>query len=140
MKFTPQIQRYRHAPSAGVVGDCYRTAIAMCLGLPRDDVPHFCEDPDDNGEWKRWRNDWLAERGLCTLDIPWPDLDVLIAQSGLTFGHGAITVSGKSPRGTWHECVIYKGALFDPHPDGGGLIAPHDDGFYWSHIFTVCLA
>ncbi|KUR80795.1 hypothetical protein [Novosphingobium sp. FSW06-99] len=143
MRFQPQLQCFRHDPESGVYGDCYRTAVAMCLGVPRDQVPHFCSDPERDSpdrEWANRRDAWLASHGMCVIEIPWPDLDVLIAQSGLSFGEGAVTVSGYSPRGTLHECVIYKGRLFDPHPDGGGLIAPHDDGHYWSHIFTRRLA
>src|SRR5437879_5835280 len=39
-----QKQRFQHDPDGGVWGDCHRTAIACALGLPRDEVPHFCDD------------------------------------------------------------------------------------------------
>lgn len=136
MNFEPQIQMYRHDPENGIYGDCLRAAVAMCLGMPAADVPHFCQGESDDGVWRTRLHAWLVPQGLYALEVPWPDLALLLQQAKYSFHHAAITVSGRSPRGTLHECVIYRGKLYDPHPDGGGLVAPHEDGYYWSQIFT----
>lgn len=135
-RFKPEKQRILHDPENGMFGDCYRTSVAMCLGLSPEEVPHFC-DSLEHGAWRVKRDEWLAAKGYAAIEIPWDcDLDVVLKQSRLTFGDAVVSVSGYSPRGALHECVIYRGQLYDPHPDEGGLIAPHDDGFFWVHAFT----
>lgn len=136
MNFVHHIQRVRHDPADGIYGDCYRTAIAMVLGVEPEDVPHFC-DSEADAIWRERRDAWLARKGLCAIELPWgSNLDLVLEQASLTFAGAVVTISGMSPRGTLHECVIYRGKLYDPHPDGGGLVAPHDDGNYWMHIIT----
>lgn len=49
-----QKQKYKHkSNSQEIVGDCWRTAIACLLEMPRDDVPHFAQlYPDEpSKEW-----------------------------------------------------------------------------------------
>lgn len=52
--------------------------------------------------------------------------------------HQPYMISGTSPRGTDHV-VIYKGTslIWDSHPDGGGLVGPCSDGYYWVDVFTL---
>jgi hypothetical protein len=138
--FEPLIQMFLHDPENGQYGDCHRTAIAMCLGLAVEDVPHFC-DPALFNEWRSSREIWLNAIGISAVEMPFScDLPSLLAQLELSAGASPIMVAGMSPRGTYHETVLYQGVLYDPHPAGGGIVAPCDDGgFWWVTILTLML-
>ena len=61
----PYQQLYDHNPTAGVYGDCYRTALGCLLHIPPEEVPHFCDfSVYSDEEWAGHRDRWLAERGL----------------------------------------------------------------------------
>lgn len=129
-QFQAHTQRILHDPANGRYGDCYRTAIAMVLGLQPEDVPHFC---DDNlyDDWRGVTDKWLAERGLAMVDLPFEhSFDLVCDQLRMTAGDVPAIVAGRSPRGTMHSVVVHHGVCFDPHPEGGGL-EPGDDGLIW---------
>lgn len=106
---------------APILGDCWRSAIASILSLPRDDVPHFIQDARHDGDaaWLRATQAWLSERGL--VGTFW---------SGPPPGfEGYAIATGPSPRGDWLHCVVVHIAttedpdvmhvqdVHDPHPD-----------------------
>lgn len=121
----PQKQLINHDPSNGQFGDCYRTCVAVVLGVAASAVPHVCE------------------KGWCNED----DLDGLIAMReylrGIGFGisksvfHGdlswrdfkkwmgrlnpdtAIIVTGETTKGTNH-CVVMIGGEVVCDPITGG--------------------
>jgi len=140
--FVHHTQLFGHDPDIGIFGDCYRTSLAMMLGLKPIDVPHFCNSADSSSDWQTECGSWLAARGLCAVDIPYagdfaPEPVRLICdQARLTFGDAVVGISGKSPRGFHHQCVIYRGELYDPHPTRLGLSEPGDDGYYWVTVLT----
>ena len=55
-------QLLRHDPASGIIGDCYRTAIACRLNMDPADVPHFMQGRA-GPPGMRDANTWLAERG-----------------------------------------------------------------------------
>lgn len=133
-------QAYIHQPDIGIHGDCYRTVISCLLDLPRDDVPHFLHDNPDWMEFKNRVEAFLQTYGLClfSISIKSEDFDdFLINQSKVINDKTVFVVFGLSPRHINHA-VIYKGGemIHDPHPDGGGLIGPCNDGFYWIQVLT----
>ena len=58
-----QKQLIRHDPGKSQWGDCYRTCIAMVLGLNASEVPHFA-DGGEADTCKDRVDSWLEERGL----------------------------------------------------------------------------
>lgn len=112
----------------GMPGDCYRTALAGALGLPRDAVPHFVAITELRSEWwwevQRWtaaqygRNlygwapdVWRQHRADDTATLYPGDRHYLVA-------------SGPSPRGHFHHSIVVDLDLepvHDPHPLGMGL-------------------
>jgi len=56
-------QLLRHDPASGIIGDCYRTAIACLFNMDPADVPHFMQGRAGPPPGMRDANTWLAERG-----------------------------------------------------------------------------
>lgn len=128
----PELLTYEHQsittlnldhPDGPLIGDCWRTAIATILGLPRDDVPHFValgwdEDPNTYHDLAQA---WLEGRGL-TLRY-WGVLEQ--ARPWCKF----LIAAGKSPRGEWDHAVVIdadtSGLVHDPHPSGTGIDGPY---------------
>lgn len=131
----PHKQRFRHDPENGVYGDCYRTALACLLDLEPEEVPH--ENRQMTGEeFLRYYRAWLAERGLTLwyfrYTVP-PEQGIawMFEAMGSWNGDQPFMLSGKSPRGTNHVVIATRaGIIWDPHPDGGDLVGPDEDGCY----------
>jgi len=152
----PHIQIYRHEPDRMQFGDCHRTALASLLNLDRpQDAPHFIGmyeriaaikaagpghpdwekiDPDSTYDWEVEQEKWLNSIGytLATVqfngDVPIADLFAYMDRFNPSLYY---LLSGMSPRGTNHTLVACGGAFaHDPHPDGGNLIAPMDNGMW----------
>lgn len=125
-----------------IVGDCWRTCVAMILDLEPLDVPHFVQDKYNDpetehpeglgleGAWARATREWLNERGL-TIDF---------YNGGIRRGYeGYAIATGPSPRGDWmHAVVVWvwpsdtgdylnMGYVADPHPDETFLAGPPVD-------------
>lgn len=135
MSLTRQHQRYLDA-NGDVPGDCWRTALANVMEVPRDEVPHFihvyADAPDDelgNGAWFVESRAWVErERPGWTLkayEPTWPFWTV--APEGIPQG---VILTGQSPRGDWLHCVVADWTtgelVHDPHPAGGGVLSQVD--------------
>lgn len=132
---TPQKQANRHDPANGVWGDCYRTAIACVLDLPRDQVPHVY---DGGAEFADGRmREWLRGRGYALIGLSVEgsvSLESLLTEWADVFvGQGVhFLITGQSPRGTNHVVVARRGEIaWDPAEQGGGLVGPADSGTWW---------
>lgn len=136
----PQLQAFLHDPDNGVYGDCHRTAIAMALGVDRDTVPHFC-DPQQFDNYLVAQNEWLGARGYSVVNIPFSQCTFtqIIEQLRASANDAPVIVGGTSPRGRHHSVLVFDGQVFDPHPEGGNLIGPMDDGLFWLSIFSPTL-
>jgi hypothetical protein len=139
---TPQKQKYRHDPDNGVFGDCYRTCLAMLLGLPRDDVPHYVTtmDPDAWKETVQPKYDsWLSDRGLIEVAIAYAcDLDTLLSLYELMNPKAHYMLTGKSGTGCNHVVVCRGGEIVcDPAQNDSGIVDKTDDGFLWVSFLAV---
>lgn len=132
-------QRFRHDPERGQTGDCFRTMLACLLDLEPEDVPHFMAHDPDKPIIEIWRevDAWLAGRGLRYMAIPFEVADVEALRAWLTSWRRSapgirFEVAGMSPRGSNHSVVWMsdRREFWDPHPDGGDLVGPMDDGYY----------
>mgnify|MGYP000571979779 CR=1 FL=1 len=117
----PQKQIFKHDPSSGVFGDCYRTAVAVVLGVPANDVPHVCEKGEKNADDLDGliaMRQFLRTKGLAISksvyngDLGWAAFRDWMQQFN---PDTAIIVTGQSSRGVNH-CVVMVGreVLCDP--------------------------
>lgn len=133
---TPHQQQFIHDPENGVLGDCYRTAIACLLDLPPSSVPHFYGDvKQTDEEVKAQLQDWLKrEHGLAIATVNFNDqlpmADVIRFVGKWNSGMHYL-FSGLSVRGTSHVIICRDGeVVHDPHPDGSGILKAYDGGVY----------
>lgn len=132
---TPHKQLNHHQPELGIIGDCWRTAIACLLDKHPSEVPHFCEHDFEN---TKAANDncraYLATQGLAHIEyaMPGDDLDAVLnsvaAQNpGLLF-----ILGGNSRTGCGHVVICRDGEIvWDPSLTNAGIVGPMNDGFYW---------
>lgn len=96
-------------------GNCLQTAVACVLDMEIENVPAFMENGVDGGRWfeKLWN--FLHAEGYDMTMWVWNDA---WRQEKLDPEKFYI-VQGKSPRGGYDHCVIYKGKepYWDVHPD-----------------------
>lgn len=132
------LQRNRHVPELGQIGDCFRTCIACFLNLDPEDVPNFVEIDFHNDDLKISPNmeaayqAWLKDRGLTLIDIVFREDNlqaVLNSMAGLNGEDFCYMVGGK---GQVHGHVaIYRGSMLLWDPAGGpGITGPLDGLFY----------
>lgn len=127
-------QLFRHDPDNGVYGDCFRTVIACLLQLAPQDVPHFCDGPDDGGATERLRA-FLRPRGLVLIEFPFDADQRLqhILEIGKHYSQGLYwTLSGMS-RNRCNHIVICKGdeIVHDTSIDQSGIVGPGTDDLWW---------
>lgn len=126
-------QLFRHEPHKGQWGDCTRTCIACLLGLAPEDVPH--EHREMSGaEQRALYDDFIARKGVGRIWIAFQASSVAEAVDWATQWSNGLhfLLSGESPRGTNHVVIGHGGQIVhDPHPDGGDIIGPMDNGFYY---------
>lgn len=145
---TPHKQLFRHRPLDGIWGDCRRTALACLLNLPSpEDAPHVIGEYEaakargENYDWEMAQERWLNSLGYTIATIHWDGANTSIEQL-FTYmescnEHVLYLLGGTSPRGTNHTVIARGGEFFhDPHPDGGYLVGPLDNGF-WGVTFLL---
>lgn len=126
-------QKFRHDPDNGVYGDCGRAVIASLLGLPLEAVPHEHREMSGD-EQHALQDDFLKAHGVTRIWIAFQAETIAQAidwasqwSNGMHF-----VLLGTSPRGTNHVVIGHEGEIVhDPHPDGGDLVGPSDNGFYY---------
>lgn len=130
------IQLFRHDPDNGIYGNCHRTALACIFDKDSPaDVPHFLEDNCDADTFYERTDAWLLEQGMRSITMPWQaeSLAQMLEVMELRAPGILWILGGVSPRGTNHSVVCRGGeVIHDPHPDGGGVVGPTDDGYFWS--------
>jgi hypothetical protein len=120
MKF--QKQAFRHDPENGIIGDCWRTAVACLLGIDRDSYPHLHVDGADLVELHRRE---MESRGIATIAVP--ILGTLSVDDALavasTWSSHPFLFTGESRNGTNHVVVAHDGKIIhDPAIDDSGII------------------
>ena len=103
-RMTPHKQLILHDTSNGQFGDCDRTAIACLLDMAPDDVPHWYDGFNGFGQANATaleiRRNWLADRGLFLVSVPY-EADVMEQILKLiAINHPGIhyLIAGMSPR------------------------------------------
>lgn len=137
MQFHTQL--FRHAPENGVWGDCMRTAFACLLDLPPSSVPHFNDGGPGVDEFNERVDAWLRPLNKTIFNIPYSgsSLQDVLTSFGAVNPDRYYFVSGCSPRGVDHIAIaLNEDLIHDPHPDGGGLVGPCSDGYYWVSILA----
>lgn len=118
-------------------GDCHRVCFATILGLQPEEVPHFYETPETDGE--KLITGFLADLGLKQAHVLYQGesvlADILHATKHMMPGVPAI-LGGFSRTGCGHSVVILDGEIFCD-PTGSGIVGPMDDGFYWVTLFVA---
>ncbi|MCF1471177.1 hypothetical protein FS763_04450 [Agrobacterium vitis] len=127
-------QLFRHDPENGVYGDCFRTVIACLLKKKPEDVPHFCNGPDD-GKTDVRVEAYLRPQGyvlLCTLYDGDLDLDHLM-QIGKQNSRGLHwLLTGRSRSGCNHVVICKDDQIIhDTSLNKSGIIGPASSGFYY---------
>ena len=138
---TPHTQAFLHDPAADTRGDCYRTAIACLLDVPRDDVPHVLEH--DTPAVQRASGAYLRRFGLAMLEMPLKGADaadIVAFMAATNPDVRSFLLSGTTPRGWDHTVVAHAEGLWDPHPSRAGLTGPCDDGFWWVGVLAKASA
>lgn len=132
-------QRFLHRPEEGQIGDCFRTVIACLLDVDPEQVPHFMADLDRPIP-EIWKDvdAWLQERGLRHFTVPYQtDVETLLKTTAKAYPGLRWELSGRSPRGSQHSVIAQDGKIIhDPHPDGGGIVGPGDDGYLWLSVLV----
>jgi hypothetical protein len=118
----------------------------MILNMRRDDVPHFMEGvpsdaPNEDPRCKaaeRAELDWLARRGLTTVNVPFPGEQPLgdLLTMFETLAHGAPFVLGCTFAGINHSVVVHNGEIHNPNPLAP-VEGPMLDGYWWLTIYSV---
>lgn len=110
-RITPVRQDTEHNPPHSV-GNCFRACLASLLEVTIHDIPAFethpaFMDPNDDGDWQKPLNDYLAEKGLFINMIK-------LSERVVPAGYCILTAT--SPIGKWGHCVIVKDGkqVFDP--------------------------
>lgn len=135
-----QKQLFRHIPSEGIIGDCFRTCIASVLGLTQILVPHgyqeFWVDEKTNVSEKvqAQLNKWLEQSGYNLKFIEYP-VETTYEQLRTYLRHyytDMYVVVGCSSKNGGHSVVMKNDDyLWDPSIDDSGCIGPMSDGYYW---------
>lgn len=147
MKFHKQL--IKHEAGKKLFGDCHRTALACLLDLEDPShAPHFIGTHEllklqgENFDWQAAQERWLNDLGYTTANIiyngemPIGDLFDFMAVRN---PHALYLMGGRSPRGFNHTVIARGGGFYhDPHPDGGYLVGPMDNGV-WEIDFLLPL-
>ncbi|MEM9579072.1 MAG: hypothetical protein AAF891_00175 [Pseudomonadota bacterium] len=101
-------QLITHDPENGKWGDCYRTCIAMLMGLDPAEVPHFCDGSPENASGIEGVRDWLRPQGLSVFQSVY-GADITFRQLMGTLEHFSpgvpVIITGMGTRGVNH-CVV----------------------------------
>ncbi len=99
-------------------GNCFQACLASILEVPLDEVPHFMTM---RGDWFEHFNNWMAERGLFTVEVSLNAEKIISCLSPRQW----VIITGRSSRGCDHAVVGRSSddeanpgflLIHDPHP------------------------
>lgn len=137
--FRYQYQMFRHDPENGIMGDCYRTAVACVLDKPIHVVPHSHEELTGS-EMEALMDGYLNPLGLFRIYIPVVgDRFTTVVENLWVRGGGLpMLITGKSPRYDCNHVMVVYGPndIWCPslgRIDGGtqAMEPALPDGYYW---------
>ena len=135
---TPIKQTITHDPENGKYGNCMQAVFASILDLPLEEVPHFMEkNPSADYLWPAV-NKWLASKGYALFTTMYTNRLDDIQYYMKNYNDGVYYIlSGTSPRGFCHNVIgMGNDIVHDPAPDGGGIVDPGPDGYYWVEVLV----
>lgn len=134
-------QLFRHKPELGQYGDCHRTCLANMLDLEPASVPNFAVHYDDIPAFYREVDKFLSSKGLAEFTYAMSGtLEDVLNCMQVWNKNQLYILCGKSPRDTNHSVVCRGGKIIcDPAIDGGDLVGPASDGYYWISVLTPIL-
>jgi len=124
-KYTDTTAAHMAGDPDAIPGDCWRTALACLLEVPRDTVPHFIHlYPDEGSEWWHASVKWVEEQmpGWTLYNLV-PEFPVYLHPED---SPKKILLTGQSPRGNWQHVVVADALtgelIHDPFPSGAGVL------------------
>jgi len=136
MQFHKQL--IQHCPTEDRYGDCFRTSLGCILDLRPEEVPHFFDKGKICDEAFDELHEWLSDRGLKIIDIPFNGKDIepkqFIENINTWFSDILLLVSGESGgfKGVNHTVVALNGEfIHDPAIHNKFICGPCDDELYW---------
>ena len=132
----PQRQLIEHDPSNGKWGDCHRTAMAARFDMDVEELPHFGDGGPMPDEFNRRVDEWLAQRGLCQVSVPYScSLADLFSTMGAINKGVFYLLGGRSIIGANHTVLCLEDRIVCD-PSGNGIVGPLDDGYLWATFFS----
>jgi len=114
----PQRQLVSHNPDKGYWGDCYRTCIAVVMGMEAKDVPHFADQGDNDYSGLSGARKWLKPMGfgiwqnIFTEDTSFSDI---LRSINLMSPDIPTIITGQRTKGVNHCVVVVNGKVIcDP--------------------------
>ena len=122
-------QRNHYDPDNGLHGDCYRTCLAILLGLLPEEVPNFNDGTADAEQADRSASAWLARRGLglVTYTVPGTieDLPGIMREVACRNTGAHYVLSGRSRTGVNHVVIARNDEIvWDPSLTEAGIVGP----------------
>ena len=115
---TPQRQLISHNPDMGYYGDCYRTCMAVVMGMDAKDVPHFCDGDASDLNGIKGARDWLRPMGfgiwqnIYLEDVSFKDMLNSISHFSVDI---PVIITGQRTKGVNHCVVAVNGKVIcDP--------------------------
>lgn len=134
----PVFGKVAHDTVSGVVGDCYRAAIASLMELPLWVVPHVYEDPtaDPDRQLAAFKN-WLGLRGITLIQVKYPGdtpLEFVLTSMHVMSPNVFHLLSGTSVNNVGHVVVCLNAEIVHNPTPGATLTGPLSNG-YWEVEF-----
>lgn len=110
--------------TAGIPGDCLKTAVAGMLGLMYEDVPHFALYRSWWDTMRRYARR-LGGDFACFIPVDGSMRDLYRSDIDVDATGDMFLASGPSPRGPfWHTVIVDVdlNLVHDPHPSGAGVL------------------
>ena len=135
----PVDQQYKHQPSKGIYGDCYRACIASILEKPIEDVPHFLIDDPAQEIYEERIQKFFNESNIARICIPYitnPILHMKNVNPGIYY-----ILSGTTSDNIGHSVVCIDDKIVHDPEGNVGISGPmkHDDmqNVYWVEFFGL---
>lgn len=125
-----QKQKNLHKPEEGIFGDCFRTCLAVLLGVDAEEVPHFLK----TGKFEdQLYIEWLNANDLHLLRVTFPGeykLEQILITGSVMSGDMPYLLSGFSRSGCNHV-VVCQGIeiVCDPSLTDAGIVGPMQNDY-----------
>lgn len=147
MKYHKQV--FMHNPKDGIIGDCWRTALACLLDKESpEDVPHFLQDCPDVDTFYERSAAWLVEEGYamftCVYEPSTKERTPELIIEGVSSQNPGLLwlLAGLSAANDNHVVICCDNEIVhDPSIRNSGIVAPcmPDDRYYYVYVLVPLL-